>query len=267
MSATEVRMISTVTKAEHEHEMQEVKGDQLSLTEHEAICEGNGERVKPVKTTPVDASVAAEKSSSPDDAEGESKTITVDLADVTLTSVKEDEPGMSSLSQGSKVTYQKVEEGWILVSLVKPSDTTPKVETAAKSSRTKPADRSRVGSSTSSSSKTEEASVKPKPKKVRTVQFAEGTTLPIVDVTPKPEKKVKDDAAVQAKGPVQMITDTMQVLKRYENEFRGAQAKIHQWEQKRILITIEGLMRVVVFTQTAVMLGMLAVILAMVSKA
>lgn len=267
MSATEVRMIPTVTKSEHEHEMQEVKGDQLSLTEHEAISEGNGEKVKPIETPPVEASVAAEKSSSPDDAEDDSKTITVDLADVTLTSVKEDEPGMSSLSQGSKVTYQKVEEGWILVSLVKPSDATPKVETAAKSSRTKPADRSRVGSSTSSSSRTEEASVKPKPKKVRTVQFAEGTTLPIVDVTPKPEKKVKDDAAVQAKGPVQMVTDTMQVLKRYENEFRGAQAKIHQWEQKRIMICVEGICKSAIYTQGAAMLGMLAVILAMVLKA
>jgi hypothetical protein len=267
MSATEVRMIPTVTKVEHEHEMQEVKGDRLSLTEHEAISEENGEKVKPIETAPVEASLAAEKSSSPDDAEDDSKTITVDLADVTLTSVKEDEPGMSSLSQGSKVTYQKVEEGWILVSLVKPSNTTPKVETAAKSSRTKPADRSRVGSSTSSSSKTEEASVKPKPKKVRTVQFAEGTTLPIVDVTPKPEKKVKDDVAVQAKGPVQMVTNTMQVLKRYENEFRGAQAKIHQWEQKRIMLTMDGITKRVVLTQGVVMLGMLAVILAMVLKA
>ncbi|KAG7531839.1 hypothetical protein FFLO_04065 [Filobasidium floriforme] len=267
MSTTEVRMIPTITKAEHEHEMQEVKGDQLSLTEHEAIWEGNGEKVKPIETAPVEASVPAEKSSSADDAKGESKTITVDLADVTLTSVKEDEPGMSSLSQGSKVTYQKVEEGWILVSLVKPSDTTPKVETAVKSSRTRSADRSRVGSSASSASKTEEASVKPKPKKVRTVQFAEGTTLPIVDVTPKPEKKVKNDAVVQAKGPVQMVTDTMQVLKRYENEFLGAQAKVRQWEQKRIMLTIAGICRVVVLTQGAVMLGMLAVILAMVSKA
>jgi hypothetical protein len=64
-----------------------------------------------------------------------------------------------------------------------------------------------------------------------------------------------------------MVTDTMQVLKRYENEFRGAQAKIHQWEQKRIMIVIEGITKRVVLTQGVVMLGMLAVILAMVLKA
>lgn len=103
---------------------------------------------------------------------------------------------------------------------------------------------------------------KPKAKKVRTVQFAEGTTFPIADVTPVPDKKPKADPLV--KGPVQTLTDTMQVLKRYENEARGAQVKVHQWEQKRIMLTIEGMWKSVIYTHCAVMLGMLAVILAMI---
>ena len=121
-----------------------------------------------------------------------------------------------------------------------------------------------ASSSSPASSKKATSESKPKPKKVRTVQFAEGTTLPIVDVTPAVEKKIKSDPL--SKGPVQLLTDTMQVLKRYDNEGRGAEVKTHQWEQKRIMLTIEGMWKSVIYAQCAVMMGMLGVILAMVLK-
>jgi hypothetical protein len=267
MSATEVRLIPK--QAEVEYEMKEVNGDHLELTE--IVTKTMTEKVKPVETSSTETFASAQKIGSTEDVREETKTITVDLADAVVPTdskpATEQVPGMVNLSKAARVTYREVEDGWVLVSTVESPAGTLEVEVAAKSPKVKTAERSKVVSSGSSSPSlnTDEASAKPKPKKVRTVQFAEGTTLPIIDVTPKPEKKVKTDP--QAKGPVQMITDTMQVLKRYENEFRGAQAKIHEWEQKRIMLTLEGMWKSVVYTQCAVMLGMLAVILAMVLKA
>jgi hypothetical protein len=103
-----------------------------------------------------------------------------------------------------------------------------------------------------------------KPRKIRTVQFAEGTTLPIVDVTPKKEKLA---TSATGKGPTQCLTDTMQVLKRYENDLRVQELNSRRFEQKRMFLTLERVFCWILCVQGGVMLALVAVALVAILKA
>ena len=176
---------------------------------------------------------------------------------------------------GTQITSGTTQDGWVLIRVAPPAvdlvPTRPPAEKQSPSqnpakkipkSEKKDIKSAKIPETPSTASPSD--SDKSKPKKVRTVQFAEGTTLPIVDVTPKTPQA---SGPGTRKSPIQCLTDTMQVVKRYETDLRAQETTSQRFEQKRLMLTIERMFTIVVMVQGGITLALLAVLLAVLMKA
>jgi hypothetical protein len=190
--------------------------------------------------------------------------------------IQKDQAGGSASTAGARITSEITSDGWVLISLARPPAESvharPPAEKQAPSQASakkvlkddkKEAKASKTLETTTASATSE--TDKPKTKKTRTVQFAEGTTLPIVDITPKTTKPSTSGTGT-GKSPMQCLTDTMQVIKRYETDLRAQETTSQRFEQKRLMLTIEKMFTVVVLVQGGITLALLAVLLAMAMK-
>jgi len=189
--------------------------------------------------------------------------------------IQKEEPEILTSTPGTQIICEALQDGWLLIRLALPAvdlvQTRPPAEKQSPSQTpAKKAPKSEK-KATRSSIVLEAPSIgspsdgdKPKTKKARTVQFAEGTTLPIIDVTPKTPKA---SGSGTGKSPMQCLTDTMQVIKRYETDLRAQEITSQRFEQKRIMLTIERMFTVVMLVQGGITLALLAVLLAVLTKA
>jgi hypothetical protein len=176
---------------------------------------------------------------------------------------------------GMQITPEILQHGWVLICVTPPAvdliRTRPRAEkqspsqaSAKKAPKSEKEDTKPSKTLETSTIASSSGGDKTKIKKTRTVQFAEGTTLPIIDVTPKAPKA---SGASTGKSPMQCLTDTMQVIKRYETDLRAQETTSQRFEQKRVMLTIERMFTMVVMVQGGITLALLAVLLAVLIKA